>query len=325
MSFKVDIFIPTSKDTHVLKKCLKSLNVQSVKNFTIILIGLNKDPAIEKLISRFNNLKINYFIQQKKGLVEAANEALIKSNGDIFIRVDDDVTVTKNWLKNILITFNKESKIGGVTGPTLVNEKVLNSRDSLNFILRFKNSNNPFSKLLNYVYETYLYENKMFEVGKFLRSGNFSIGANFSTCLKIKSQEVENFEACNFACKTSLIKRLGGFDETFAKGLGDYHEADMACKIRKSGYKIIFNPQAIVHHHIEAGGKIKSRPDSYNRIKNFIIFYRRHMKISSFDTLLRFSINVILQNGYYLYKFLTTGNISNLGSIPGTITGLLGI
>lgn len=321
---KADIFIPTSNRINALKKCLDSLNDQTSKNFNVFLVGLKKDKKIERLVKTFNNLEINYFIQKKKGIIGAANEALKKAKGEIFIRTDDDVVLDKDWFKNIIEPYKADKKIGGVTGPTLISQKGMAARDLTFFLTSFGKSKNPLFKLLSLIYYHYLYENKIKEVSLFLKSGAFTLGSNFSDCLKIKKIiEVDNLEACNWSCREKLLKSLGGFDEIYLKGLGDCSEADVPFRIKKLGYKIIFNPKAKLEHHVEIGGVKKARPAAFYRIQNFIIFYHRHFSIKSFDQFLRFMVNLMMQNGYYFYRFLTTGSLNQLGAFPGTIVGLI--
>ncbi len=300
---QANIFIPTTNRIKSLHKCLQSLNNQSNKNFVIILIGIEKNISIEQVIKKFTDLTIDYFVQKKPGLVGAANEALHKSEHRIFIRIDDDVIVDKNWFKNITEAFLKDKKIGAVTGPTLLTNQGIKSRDSINYLNQSKQSKNIFCRILYKIYNDYIYENKMYEVDRFFRSGAFSIGANFKECLKLKPHEVENLEACNFACKTNLLKQFGGFDTTFEKGLGEYHEADCAFKIKKLGYKIVFVPKVKVWHHVE-NSFFKTRPDSLNRLKNFIIFYKRQIGFRNLDYFFRFFANLIGQISYHIYKSL---------------------
>ncbi len=320
---KADIFIPTSNRINALNNCLTSLNNQTDKKFNVFLVGLKKDKDVEKLVASFKNLKIDYFLQKKPGIIGAANEALKKTKGEIFIRTDDDVILDKGWFKNLIQTYQEDKMVGGVTGPTIMNKKGIESRDLTAFLNNFKKSQNLFSKLLNLIYYRYIYEGKIKEVSIFLKSGAFSLGSNFSDCLKIKNIiQVDGLEACNWSCRTKLLKSLGGFDEIYLKGIGDCHESDIPFKIKKLGYKIVFNPKAKLEHHVEIGKVQKARPASFYRIQNFIIFYHRYFPIKSFDQLLRFKVNLLMQNGYYFYRFLTTGNFSQLGAIPGTIVGL---
>jgi glycosyltransferase involved in cell wall biosynthesis len=102
---KVDIFLPTSNRIKALRNCLVSLNNQTDKNFKIFLVGLKKDKEVEKLAISFKNLNIDYFIQKKPGIISAANEALRKTQGEIFVRIDDDVVLDKDWFKNLIKTY----------------------------------------------------------------------------------------------------------------------------------------------------------------------------------------------------------------------------
>jgi len=318
-----DIFIPTSNRLDALKMCLESISKQTNKDFKILLVGLKKDQAIDDLLKSFNKLKIEYFIQKRPGLIVAANEALNKSTADIFIRIDDDVIVDDKWLENIIETFESDNEIGGITGPTIMSKEGLKSRDLTEILEKMRNSKNILLKLFYNLYCNYLYEGKLFEVSQFLKSGLFTLGSNHELSLKIKSQiEVSNLEACNLACRKKLLEKIDGFDEIFLEGLGDYHEADVAMKIKRLGFKLIFNPKAKLVHNVEVGAVAKSRPATYYRIQNFIIFYFRYFKIDSLDTLIKFSLNLIMQNCYYMFKFVSTGDFQQLKSIPGTFAGL---
>lgn len=312
---KANIFIPTQNRQSSLSKLFKSLDKQSVKTFKILLIANKKNPEIDALIKKHPALNINYFSQTRAGLVSAANMALKLAKNPLFIRIDDDVILSSGWFKALVNSFLAGPDIGAVTGPTIIDEKNYPARDSIYAASQ--------KKIIGTLLNKLLYENKILEVSTFVKSGAFTLGSNFDDCLKIVEPiNVQNLEASNFAVRTKILRDLGGFDNTFAKGLGEYHEADMAFKIRRAGYKIMFNPKMKVEHAIEKSLDNSSRGDSFNRIKNFIIFYRRHIKPDSLDKTCRFSINLLFQNLYYLYKFISTGDISNLGSLPGTISGL---
>lgn len=319
---KADIFIPTSNRLASLRQCLDSLNEQSNKDFRIILVGLKEDEGVRGLIMKFSQIKIDYFIQKKKGLIGAANEALKIAENEIFVRIDDDVILDKDWYVNLIKTFELNKNIGGVTGPTIMSDEGLKSRDLTAFLEKFKHSKNIFLRLFYRFYNDYLYENKLYEVSQFIKSGVFTLGSNFETCLSIdKILEVGNLEACNWSARTKILRDIGGFDDIYLRGLGDYHEADAAFKVKKQGYRLVFNSKVKLRHNVEVGIVEEARPASYWRIQNFIIFYFRFFKIKSLDQLIKFLANIFLQNGYYFLKFLKTGRISQLGAVFGTIIG----
>lgn len=320
---KADIFIPTSNRQQSLKQCLDSLNAQPSKSFRIILVGIGNDPKINSLIKKYPKLSIKYIIQRNKGLVAAANDALRLAVNPIFVRLDDDVIVDKNWLKNLLDTYKTDKSIGGVTGPTVMTAAGLKSRDLTAFLEKFRKSKNPLQQLLFYIYNDVLYEGRMRDVSRFLESGVFTIGSNFKESLEIKELvDVNNLEACNWSARTALVKRIGGFDERYTKGLGDYHEADAAMKIEELGFRLVFNSKVNVIHNVEAAGVQAARPAAYHRIQNFIYFYFRFYKIKSPQQLGKFLLNLALQNAYFVYRFVSTGNLGQLGAIFGTMIGL---
>lgn len=317
-NFKADIFIPTAGNIGSLKNCLESLTKQTEKNFKIIIVGKVREEKV--LIKKFKDLKLS-IVKYDKSIVESANKALSLSDSPIFIRIDDDIEADKNWLKNILQTFNEYRIAGGVTGPTLVEKNSFKARDLLNILDKLSSSRNSIIKLFYFLYNALIYDERIQDTAYIAKSGAFSIGSNYlkSTNLK-KCIKVANLEACNFAVKTEVLKKIGGFDETFSRGLGDYHEADIACRIRREGYDIIYSPKAVVKHRIKPSGK-KTRKDSYNRAKNFVIFYKRNIKVDSFEKFTKFSANLLIQNFYYIYKFIISGDFSQLGGLPGTFFG----
>ncbi len=321
---KADIFIPTSNRVNALRQCLASLSCQTNQNFRLIIGGLEKSEKTEEVLANFSQLEICYFIQKKKGLVEAANEALARTENEIFIRTDDDVFFDREWLANVLKTFNDHPEVGGVTGPTIMSQEGLKSRDLTAYLEKFKDSKNLLLKLIRYLYYDYLYEGKINQVSRFLDSGVFTLGSNYKNCLSLKGlAEVNNLEACNWSARTGIIKKIGGFDKTFRRGLGEYHEADAALRIKQLGYRLVFNPRAKVYHRVETGKIKKARPESFWRIQNFIIFYFRYFRIKSSKQLLKFLTNIALQNGYYFFRFLTTFSFDQLSAMPGTIVGFV--
>jgi len=317
---KATIFIPISRNTKNLKSCLKSLAKQSDQRFSVIAVALTDSEEIKKLLKKYFTEYV-FLVQPTPGLLHAANLALNHAKADIFIRIDDDIIADRDWLAGILKSFEDE-KTGGVTGPTIVNADLQEGRDLFAFLNEFKKSGNMFKKLIAYIYANIIYEGRMKDVSLFTKSGAFTLGSNFEESVaEIQNpREVDNLEACNFAVRRVLLSRFGGFDPTFSQGLSEYHEADIACKIREAGYKNIFNPKAKVWHNVERSTNV--RGDSYHRIQNFILFYRRHLAKTDLQSWTYFLIHIYLQNCYYGFLFFKTGKIGLLGSIPGTIVGL---
>ena len=324
-ALKVSIFVPTFNRAASLKACLGSITQQSYKNFEVIIVDGGSTDTTQEVIDAYSQkMPVIFFCQKKKGIVAAANEALEKASGDIFTRIDDDVICDSRWLEAIVATFNSREDVGGVTGPTIISQKGLSARDLTYYNTKMKKPNNIFWKILAKIYYGYLLENQPFAVSKFFRSGAFSIGSNYPKCLNIESLvEVDTLEACNWSCQKELLENIGGFDEKYLKGLGDYHEADVPFKIKRLGHKLIFNPGAKVQHNILSSQVSKIRPASFWRSQNFILFYFRHIKPNTWDKFFRFSSYLIFINLYWLFKFLTSMNLKVLMGVLGTFVGLI--
>jgi glycosyltransferase involved in cell wall biosynthesis len=322
MPIEISVLIPTKNREKSLKNTLESLVDQDFKNFEVVVVDGYSTDQTRKLVLSYKKSFPIQFGQKKGGLIPQINLAWKMAKGKIVIRTDDDVVMEKGWLSALYSSFCSSEKIGGVTGPTLVPEEHLKSRDLFFFQDKLK-SDSIFWRIIGRIYYEYFLEGRGFEVGRFFKSGAFALGSNYSGCLNLKaSVEVDYMEACNFALRRDLLKQIGGFDPIFS-GIGEYNEPDVAFKLRKLGFIIMFNPKAIVHHCPSIEGFFKDRPSSYPRMINFVVFYFRHIKIDSIDKFFRFSAYLVFLNSYYIFQAICKKQINLLGSIPGTIVGLI--
>lgn len=318
----VSIFIPTGNRAISLDKTLQSLRTQSYKRFEVIIVEYKSSDNTTDIIKKYSHhFDIKIIRQKTKGLSKAANLALKQTKGKIFIRTDDDVVMSPNWLRAIVDTFNSSKKIGGVTGPTIIPLAFRKNRDLFIIEERF-NKGNFIWKLIGKLYFGYFMEGEPRKVSYWFESGAFGLGSNFPESKKEPTQEVTNLEACNYSVRTSLLRKVGGFDTSYS-GVGEYHEADAAFKIKDLGYKLIFNPKASLSHCPSKQGFYNDRPESYSRMTNFIVFYRRHIKLNSVRKFLRFIPYLVFLNAYYIYTAIRTKQPKQLGAVPGTIMGFL--
>ncbi len=318
---KVSIIIPTMNREQSLERCLISLNKETFKNFEIVIVEGGDTNNTKKVIKNHKELKIKIIKQKEKGLVNAINEGILVSKGEIIVRTDDDIVADKEWINEIVKTFNESKKIGGVTGPTIIPENLKNKRDLFYFQKKLQNGN-IFWHILGKIYFNYFLEGKEKSIGKFFRSGAFSVGSNYKeNCKFKKSINVDHHEACNMAIRRHILIKIGYFDRKYL-GIGDYSEADVSFKIIREGYKIIFNPKAVVKHLVDQNGVFANRSNSYERTLNFINFYFINIKLNTIDKSIRFFSYLIFLNLFLVYKFISTKQISYLKGIRGTIVGL---
>lgn len=320
----ISVLIPTYNRRDSLKNCFDSLIAQEYKDFEVVIVDGGSSDGTKELIERYRD-KLNIQLTTSKlGLVKTMNVAWQTAKGDVVTRTDDDVIVTPQWLLEIARVFSSSDKVGGVTGPTLIPEERLEYRDLLYFNQRFREGKGSFFwKIIGKFYYDYILEGQPYAVGKVFKSGAFSVGPNYQDCLKISEIiEVDYLEACNMSLKRELLVQIGGFDEGY-KEVAEWHEPDACYKIKKLGYKMMFNPKAVLYHYPSQSGIYQARSNAFWRTHNFIRFYLKHIKVNSWSKFHRFFAYLFFMNSYFIYKFIITRRFSQLSAIPGTIYGLV--
>ena len=121
------ICICTYKRNESLEKCLKSIKrLNNINNIKIKILIIDNTTNYEsfKLVSKIKKkflYKIIQINEPKKGIVHARNKALIKLKSlkpKYVSFIDDDCTVDKFWLINILNVIKKKNA-DIVTGPQI--------------------------------------------------------------------------------------------------------------------------------------------------------------------------------------------------------------
>ncbi len=318
----LSIFIPTGNRAESLRKVLQSLSRQTYKHFEVIIVDYKSlDKTFSVITAYSKKLRLKLIHQKVKGLTRAANMALLAAHGKIFVRTDDDVIMSPGWLAAIHETFLLDKHIGGVTGPTIIPRAYLKNRDLFVFETKFKRGN-WFWKLVGKLYFGFFMEHQPYAVSRWFKSGAFALGTNFESARKQPIQEASNLEACNFSVRTDALRQVGGFDEGYG-GVGEYHEAAAAFKIKNLGYKLVFNPKAYLNHCPSQEGFYSDRPASYSRMVNFMFFYLTYIKPNSLSKFFRFSSYVLFLNIYYIVTALKTRQLAQLGALPGTAAGVI--
>jgi len=316
------VAISTFNRNEDLWRCLDALSKQREQNFEVIIANGGNFSGVKYVVDQFKSLKIEIVNQQRKGIVEARNLGWIHSKADIICFIDDDLVVEPDWLENIRSAFMSDDNIAGVSGPTIIPDERRIYRDLALFLGEFRDSENIFLRFIGRLYFRIILEDKLNDIGKILKSGAFTPGSNYKGCLKLFGLiEVDYLEACHMCFKRKILEELGGFDYCY-EGTGEWNEPDFSFRVRAKGFRLVFNPQAVTYHYISQGGVFKARTNSYERSKNFILFYIRWVKPNSLEKVLRFGTNLLFINAYWCYKFLQSHNPDWLRGILGTFAGL---
>ena len=316
------VCIPTFDRNDDLSRCLGSLSKQVYDNFDIVIVNGGDYQGVKAVADTFSRLRIKIVNQERRGIVEARNLAWMHSSADIVCIIDDDLVVDPTWLVNIRGSFLSDDNIAGVSGPTIIPEDRLGSRDLALFLNKFKGEGNILFRIMGMVYMNIVLEGKLYTVGRILRSGTFTPGSNYKTCLELPGLiDVDYLEACHMCFRREVIEGLRGFDYSY-EGTGEWNEPDFCYKVKAMGRRLVFNPKAVTYHLISQSGVFKARTNSFERSKNFILFYMKWIKPDRIDKIVRFSVNLIFMNLYWFYKFIKSGNPDWLRGFLGTLVGL---
>jgi len=320
---RVSIIIPTYNRCNSLKRCLESLTKQTYRNFDVVLVDGGSTDGTSNLVYKYSDKLSIKLIMKRAGLVSKMNSGWMAASGDIIIRTDDDIVASSQWLLEIVNIFRFSERVGGVTGPTIIPEDRLEYRDIFTFLRRSKRNSGILFRLLGEIYAKIFLEGAPYTVGHIFSSGAWAPGSNFPECLALNYPiNVDTLEACNMALRRDLIERVGGFDYAY-RSLAEWSEPDICFRIKKLGYRLIFNPRAIVYHNVSRSGIFVERTYAYDRMLNFVYFYFRHIRPDRFNKIVRFSLYLVFINGYWIYKCMQSGNTDYLTGVTGTITGIV--
>ncbi len=171
---------------------------------------------------------VRYVYLPKRSTPHAMNVGVQKAKGEFIVFLDDDVSVTPGFIQHHLKNF-RDKKVGATVGRVITDGQPVepNRRDSAR---------------IDWL-------------------GGFSDG--FSSTVR---QEVDTVIGANTCWRKEVFNELGGFDERF-RGNALRFESDISLRAKDAGYKIVFEPKALVYQHRESTGGAR-------RTEGFFTWYR---------------------------------------------------
>ena len=222
-----------------LKKCIDSLSNLTVKPYEIIVADSNSTDGTGRLKDAY---PIRYISIGHKNRQVARNAGISVAEGEIIAFLDDDVVVDEEWLKRLLQPYS-DSYVGGVGG------RVIPYGEPKDFFHPVKHS----------------------EIGKVRKNG--MVLGNFDTPTP-EQIEVDTLQGCNMSFRKELLLKTDGFDENF-EGNCFRDDTDLCFRVRNLGYKLIYQPKALVWHMYK--GRIAEKSWIYWYVRNNTYFYFKNI------------------------------------------------
>ena len=119
---KLTICTPTFNRAYILPKLYDSLNNQSCSSFEWLIIDDGSSDNTEEIVSSWlkkeNNFPIRYYKKQNGGKCSAINCGLDLSQGELFLVIDSDDTVTPDAVEKVIElerTINNKEEFCGIS------------------------------------------------------------------------------------------------------------------------------------------------------------------------------------------------------------------
>lgn len=104
-SISVSVIVPVYNTAEYLDECIRSLLIQGLKNYEIIIINDGSTDNSNDIIKKYlpNNPQIKYFLQENIGLGATRNRGVHLSSGKYIYFMDSDDYLEENALNNLFM------------------------------------------------------------------------------------------------------------------------------------------------------------------------------------------------------------------------------
>ncbi|MFP4117168.1 MAG: glycosyltransferase family 2 protein [Candidatus Aenigmatarchaeota archaeon] len=198
-----------------LQDCLDSIERQSFSNFETMVIS-NSD-----LESDLKERDLRFLKTENRNLSQQRNLGVEESEGEILAFIDDDAEACEEWLENIVRHYRDEDVMctGGKVKPKFSSEVPEDLK----------------------------------ELDKHIFYG--LIGATFIEWDEAKEIESPLIWGCNISFRKTVFEEIGRFPKELGRDKGKLmseEERYLQIKILENNYKIIYDPRAVIKHHIDS-------------------------------------------------------------------------
>ena len=260
---KICVIVPAKGDCDSFGKCIDSLINLDYSPFEIIIVddGLTRG-ALAQLESFSRRIKI--LNSQSRGPSYARNLAAQHTDAEFLAFTDSDCMVDKDWLKELKrgldISGGKFIGCGGVQelpcDASFFEKKVFRFIKKAGIIADYGRSAEKGGLLASAGEIKPISDSR----SKFNAVFRGIARMPYVPPRPVKLKEVKHNASCNVMYRKDIFLAAGGFQE----GLWPSEDVELDYRLIKNGYKLSFNPSAVVYHY---------RPKDFKSFKGMMFRY----------------------------------------------------
>lgn len=223
----VSLVVCTRERPKILAGCLTHLRTLTHPLLDVVVVdNAPRSDSTRDVFEREvgGDARFRYVREPVAGLSRARNRGIFEARGEIVAYTDDDVTVEPEWISALVRGFERDPKVGCVTG--LVATAAIDGPAERYFDSRVSWARNCTPRL--YDLGGRRGDNALYPYS----AGIFGTGANF-------------------AFRKTAVEGIGGFDEALGAGTPAKggEDLDAFVEILRAGWVLAYEPNAVVWHH----------------------------------------------------------------------------
>ncbi len=246
---KISISLVAYNAEKYIRKCLNSVFAQTFQDFEVIIIdNVSSDNTVKIVKKEYPKCKV---IENKEnaGFAKGHNQGIRAAKGELVLCLNQDVFLDKNFLQNVVRTFDADEKIGAVQAKLYRADK------------NFEKTN-----IIDTTGLVMLKNRRIIGRGQgTLCRGNLEVeeetGFQVKPGMTIEPEEIFGCDGAVPTYRKRTLEDLRINDEYFDEDFFMYKEdVDLAWRTRLYGWKAVYVPTAIAWHQRGSGDSAVRNP-----------------------------------------------------------------
>lgn len=213
---KCSIIIPVFNKVEYTKRCMEAIQKNTLEGlFEVIFVDNGSTDGSPGYLKSLGGQVTVITNSMNLGFVSACNQGARVAATEYLVFLNNDTEPQQGWLENMISTADSDTKVGAVGAKLIYPDGRIQEAGGI-----------------------------IFSDG---RGWNFGNGDDAGKDIYNRLCEVDYCSGACLLVRREQFLQLGGMDERYSPAY--YEETDLCFSLRKSGFKVVYNPKAVVIHH----------------------------------------------------------------------------